>query len=60
MLKKEKYIDAVVGPQSYHQINEIILKLEKSNQLNVTEFDVIEKFDSLNSIKIQIIKHHAF
>ena len=52
MLKKEKYIDAVVGPQSYHQINEIILKLEKkSNQLNVTEFDVIEKFDSLNSYK---------
>ena len=52
LLKKEKYIDAVLGPQSYHQINEIILKLErKSKQINVTEFEVIEKFDSLNSIK---------
>ena len=29
LLKKEKYIDAVIGPQSYHQINDIILKLEK-------------------------------
>ena len=24
LLKKEKYIDAVVGPQSYHQINNYI------------------------------------
>ena len=52
LLKKEKYIDAVLGPQSYHQINDTILKLErKSNQINFTEFDVIEKFDSLNSLK---------
>ena len=52
LLKKEKYIDAVIGPQSYHQINDTILKLEKKiNQINITEFDVIEKFDSLNSIK---------
>tara|TARA_B100001059_G_scaffold56112_1_gene51041 strand:- start:4705 stop:6000 length:1296 start_codon:yes stop_codon:yes gene_type:complete len=52
LLKKEKYIDAVIGPQSYHQINDIILKLEKkSNSINVTEFEVKEKFDSLNSFK---------
>ena len=52
LLKKEKYIDAVLGPQSYHQINDTILKLErKSKQINFTEFDVIEKFDSLNSLK---------
>ena len=30
LLKKEKYIDAIVGPQSYHQINDIIKKLEKN------------------------------
>ena len=29
ILKKEKYIDAVIGPQSYHDINKIILNLEK-------------------------------
>ena len=52
LLKKEKYIDAVVGPQSYHQINETILRLEKkSKPINFTEFEVIEKFDSLNSLK---------
>ena len=52
LLKKEKYIDAVIGPQSYHQINDTILKLErKSKSINLTEFDVIEKFDTLNSLK---------
>ena len=29
LLKKEKYIDAIIGPQSYHQINDMIEKLEK-------------------------------
>ena len=49
LLKKENYIDAVIGPQSYHQINEIIKNLEKKNyKANLTEFDVIEKFDTLN------------
>ena len=52
LLKKEKYIDAVIGPQSYHQVCDMILKLEKkSQQTNYTEFDVIEKFDSLNSLR---------
>jgi len=52
LLKKEKYIDGVIGPQSYHQINNMILKLEeKIKPINYTEFDVIEKFDSLNSLK---------
>ena len=52
LLKKEKYIDAVIGPQSYQQINDTILKLEKKlKPINITEFDVIDKFDSLNSLK---------
>ena len=52
LLKKENYIDAVIGPQSYHQINDMILKIEKkSKKINFTEFDVIEKFDTLNSYK---------
>tara|TARA_B100000886_G_scaffold340434_1_gene309961 strand:+ start:2765 stop:4060 length:1296 start_codon:yes stop_codon:yes gene_type:complete len=52
LLKKEKYIDAVIGPQSYHQINSMIKKLEKKSEpINFTEFEVIEKFDSLNLIK---------
>ena len=52
LLKREKYIDAVIGPQSYHKINQTILKLEKKiKRVNLTEFDVVEKFDSLNSVK---------
>ena len=52
LLKKENYIDAVIGPQSYHQINDTILNLEKnSKSINSTEFDVIEKFDILNYVK---------
>jgi len=52
LLKREKYIDAVIGPQSYHQINDVILNLEKNlNKINSTEFDVIEKFDTLNYVK---------
>ena len=52
LLTREKYIDAVIGPQSYHQINDTISKLEKQlSPIDVTEFDVIEKFDSFNSYK---------
>jgi tRNA-2-methylthio-N6-dimethylallyladenosine synthase len=61
LLKKEKYIDAVIGPQSYHQINNMIIKLEKQrNNFNLTEFDVIEKFDRLNSIKNSDSKISSF
>ena len=34
LLKKEKYIDAVVGPQSYQNINEIILEIESRKKKN--------------------------
>ena len=52
LLKKEKYIDAVIGPQSYHKFNNTLIKLEKnSEKINFTEFDVDDKFDNLNIIK---------
>ena len=52
LLKKEKYIDAVVGPQSYQEINKIILDSENENKkINLTEFNVINKFDQLSLIK---------
>ncbi len=61
LLKKEKYIDAVLGPQSYHQFNESILRIEKqSKKINYTDFEVVEKFDTLNLIKNSSSKVSSF
>jgi tRNA-2-methylthio-N6-dimethylallyladenosine synthase len=61
MLKREKYIDGVVGPQSYHQIPSMIKKIEnKKTKINITEFDVLEKFDTLNIIKNSSSKISSF
>ena len=52
LLQKDKYIDAVIGPQSYHGINKIISDIENKNEkVNSTEFEVIKKFDQLNIVK---------
>ena len=51
MLDREPYIDAVIGPQSYQNIPQILQKIKKrKNKLNLTNFDVIEKFERLNDI----------
>ena len=61
LLKKEKYINAVVGPQSYQEINKIILEVENNNRkINSTEFEVIEKFDKLNLVKNTNSKTSSF
>ncbi len=52
MLKREPYIDIVLGPQSYHKINDKIKKyLENKKKLEETAFDAISKFDYLEKIK---------
>ena len=52
MLKREPYIDIVIGPQSYHKINDQILNYYRHNKkINETEFDVISKFDELKKVK---------
>ena len=54
MLKREPYIDLVIGPQSYHKINEKILNyLKEEKKLEETEFDAIAKFEYLSKIKNQ-------
>ena len=51
MIKREPYIDMVIGPQSYHKIRDLILIYErKKEKVNETEFDVIRKFDELQKI----------
>ena len=52
MMRREPYIDAVIGPQSYQNIPSIISSLnKKTKKINLTDFDVIEKFDKLSTIE---------
>ncbi len=52
MVKREPYIDLVLGPQSYHKINNMILNhIEKKKKMEETDFDAIAKFNYLSNIK---------
>ena len=52
MLKREPYIDIVIGPQSYHKINNKIEEfLVKQKKIDDTEFDAVSKFNYLDKIK---------
>jgi len=52
MLKREPYIDLVIGPQAYHKINDTILNhIKKNKKIEETEFDAISKFEYFNKIK---------
>ena len=52
MLKREPYIDLVIGPQAYHKINDTILNhTQKNKKAEETEFDAISKFEYFNKIK---------
>ena len=61
MLKREPYIDIVIGPQAYHKINDKIEEyLDKQKKLDETEFDAISKFDYLNKLKNSSNKVSSF
>jgi tRNA-2-methylthio-N6-dimethylallyladenosine synthase len=61
MLKREPYIDVVIGPQSYHKINDAILNYSKDNKKKEeTEFDTISKFNYLSKIKNKDSKVSSF
>ena len=51
MLKREPYIDIVIGPQSYHKINEVLKKFIPNAQKEETEFDTISKFEYFDKIE---------
>ena len=61
MLKREPYIDIVIGPQSYHKINDTIqgyiINKKKEEE---TEFDTISKFNYLSKIKNKDSKVSSF
>jgi len=61
MLKREPYIDLVIGPQSYHKINDTILNLiKKKKKIEETEFDAVSKFEYLSKIKNESGKASSF
>ena len=52
MLNREPYIDLVIGPQSYHNINDKIEEfLDKQKRIEEINFDAESKFNYLNKIK---------
>ena len=61
MLKREPYIDLVIGPQSYHKLNKTILEFEENKSKNeITDFDTIEKFNYLSKIENKKSKVSSF
>ena len=61
MIKREPYIDIVIGPQAYHKINDKIEEfLSKQKKIDETEFDAITKFDYLDNIKNSSKKISSF
>ena len=61
MLKREPYIDLIIGPQSYHKINDAILNpLRKNKKIEETEFDAVSKFKYLSKIKNEAGKVSSF
>jgi len=51
MIKREPYIDIIIGPQSYHKINKIIENFTFNKKEELTEFDTEDKFNYLDKIK---------
>ncbi len=60
MLKREPFIDVVIGPQSYHKINKILDNFQKNKKKDETEFDTISKFDLLDKTKNSDSKVSSF
>ncbi|WP_440926550.1 tRNA (N6-isopentenyl adenosine(37)-C2)-methylthiotransferase MiaB [Candidatus Pelagibacter sp.] len=61
MLKREPYIDLVIGPQAYHKINDTILNyIKKNKKIEETEFDAVSKFKYLSKIKNEAGKVSSF
>ena len=61
MTKRESYIDIVVGPQSYHKINNTILNYKKREEKKEeTDFEAFSKFNYFDKIRNNISKVSSF
>ncbi len=60
MVKREPYIDIILGPQSYHKVNELLKNHIANLKQEETEFDTISKFGYFDQIKNNDNKISAF
>ena len=60
MMRREPYIDLIIGPQAYHKINDQILNLSKKQKVEETDFDAVSKFEYLSRIKNKTGKATSF
>ena len=60
MMKREPYIDIILGPQSYHKVNDLLKNHILSLKQEETEFDTISKFGYFDKIKNNNDKISAF
>jgi tRNA-2-methylthio-N6-dimethylallyladenosine synthase len=60
MLNREPYIDIVVGPQSYHKINNLLKNYTVDKKYEETEFDSVSKFNLFDKIKNRNSKVSAY
>ena len=60
MLNREKYIDLVIGPQSYQKINKLLKNFENEGKFEETEFDSVSKFRYFDNIKNNNSKVSSF
>ena len=60
MMNREPYIDIILGPQSYHKVNDLLKNHIASLKQEETEFDTISKFGYFDKIKNNNDKISAF
>ncbi len=51
VLNREPYIDIVIGPQSYHKINDLLKNHISEKKIEETEFDSVSKFKYYDGIQ---------
>jgi len=60
MINREPYIDMVIGPQSYHKINDKLINFTKDKKIEETEFDTVSKFNYFDDIENKNSKISSF
>ena len=60
MFKREPFIDIVIGPQSYHKINDLLSNYVSKKKREETEFDTVSKFNFFDKIENKSNKVSAF